>query len=181
MKFYNIEEKSHSVNEIFTCIAYCKMNQTLCAGTNIGRIYFWSRKLNHIDTENPEDSWELNNVNTISGTIKQLKWGSVLLRVPLLSVNCVTSVYIMKEQSICCSYSEKIWAVQKTANQVLLESEGGDRLLTLNSQVTDMAISQHILASTNGRTVTVYEISWKKGDGTYDIKSSGDAGKISHI
>lgn len=36
MKMYVNEDKGSSVSEIFTCIAYCKMNQTLCAGTNVG-------------------------------------------------------------------------------------------------------------------------------------------------
>lgn len=172
MKLYSTDDKSHTVNEIFTCLSYSKMNQTLCAGTNIGRIYFWSKKQN-ADFDNPEDSWELNNVNTISGTIKQLMWGSVMLRLPLLSVNCVTSVYIMKEQSICHSFSEKIWATQKTATQVLLESENGNYLLQMESQVTDMAVSEQILALTNGRTVAVYEINWMKSDSNFIKKVDG--------
>ncbi|VEN35720.1 unnamed protein product [Callosobruchus maculatus] len=167
LKFYESDDKYSTVNEIFTCIAYCKLNQTLCAGTNIGRIYFWTKN-QALDVENPEDSWELNNINTISGTIKQLKWGSVLLRVPLLSVNCVNAVYIMKEQNICCDFSEKIWVTQKTAAQVLLESENGNHLMQLRSQSTGMAISEEMFAVTNGKNITVYEISWKKAENTLD-------------
>lgn len=178
MKLYTPDDKSHTVNEIFTCLSYSKLNQTLCAGTNIGRIYFWMKKQNLSELDNPEDSWELNNVNTISGTIKQLMWGSVMLRLPLLSVNCVTSVYIMKEQSICHGFSERIWATQKTASQVLLETDKSNRLLQLESQVTDLAVSGSNLALTNGRTVMVYEINWIDCDGVLGKKSSPAQGKI---
>ncbi|KAJ8978265.1 hypothetical protein NQ317_012623 [Molorchus minor] len=174
MKLYANDEKSHTVNEIFTCLAYSQLNQTLCAGTNIGRIYFWTRKPDPPPSDSPEDGWELNNVNTISGTIKQLMWGSVILRLPLLSVNCVTAVYIMKEQNICCSFSEKIWATQKTASQVLLETENSNYLLQLESQVTDMAVSENALMLTNGRDVVVYEIEWGRIEGGSESNVGGD-------
>lgn len=177
MKFYDTQDKYHTVNEIFTCIAYCHLNQTLCAGTNIGRIYFWTKKQNISELENPEDIWELNNVNSISGTIKQVIWGSLMLRLPLLSVNCVTSVYIMKEQNICSTFSEKIWATQKTSTQILLESDQSDYLLQLESQVTDMSISENILAFTNGRTIFIYEITWQNASNIDKAeKSSNDKG-----
>lgn len=153
---------NNNINEIFTCLAYSKLNQNLCAGTNIGRIYFWMKNFNNID--NPEDMWELNNVNTISGTIKQLMWGSVMLRLPLLSVNCVTSVYIMKEQNICTAYNENIWAIQQTANQILLQTneKNSNQLIKLDNQVTDMAISEQFIAFTNSRTIFIHEIIWTK-------------------
>lgn len=165
MKLYLNDDKFQTVNEIFTCIAYCKMNQTLCAGTNIGRIYFWTKK-DIPDSDNAEDAWDLNNINTISGTIKQLMWGSVMLRLPILSVNCVTSVYIMKEQSISCSFSENMWATQKTATQVLIESENSNYLLELEQQITDMTVSDQLLVCTNGKLIIVYGIS-KSGSEDY--------------
>ncbi|CAG9865125.1 unnamed protein product [Phyllotreta striolata] len=169
MKLYDTQDKYHTVNEIFTCVSYCSLNHTLCAGTNIGRVYFWTRRQNSSEIESPDDLWELNNVNSISGTIKQVIWGSLMTRLPLLSVNCVTSVYVMKEQSVCCSFSEKIWATQKTSAQVLLEADRGDYVLQLESQVTDMSISEDILAFTDGRSVSIYEIAWNtSGDGKGD-------------
>lgn len=159
-KTYNNEEKNSNLNEMFTCIAYSAMNQTLCAGTNIGRLYFWTRKKDKQKSDNLEDTWELTNVNNIGGTIKQLMWGSVHLRLPLLSVNCVTTVYVMKEQSLCASSSEKIWAVQKTASEVLLECDESNYLLKLEMQVTGMSINANYIALTNGRTISVHEIIW---------------------
>nr|XP_023028319.1 intraflagellar transport protein 140 homolog [Leptinotarsa decemlineata] len=177
MKIYDTDDKFNTVNEIFTCITYCKVNQTLCAGTNIGRIYFWTRKQNQVEIENPEDSWELTNVNAINGTIKQLKWGSFISRLPLLSVNCVTSVYIMKEQRICSKFSEKIWGTQKTASQILLESAKSDYLLQLDSQVTDMAISENLLAFTNGRKIFMYAVTWEKDNNILELNSGKAKGK----
>lgn len=178
MKLYINDDKFQAVNEIFTCIAYCKMNQTLCAGTNIGRIYFWN-KINCPNIDNPEDAWELNNINTISGTIKQLLWGSVMLKLPILSVNCVTSVYIMKEQNISCSFSEKIWATQKTADQVFVETNKSNRLLQLDQQITDMAISEQLLVCSNGKIIIVFEISWKNDNEEYsNNKSETEKGKL---
>lgn len=131
MKLYVNEEKTRTTNENFCCISYCKLNQTICAGTNLGKIYFWTKKQVSTDGEGTEGLWELNNINNIGGTVKHLVWGSVQLKLPLLCVNCVTSVYIMKEQNIGTAFSTKIWATQKTASQVLLESENSDYLLTV--------------------------------------------------
>lgn len=180
MKLYTNDDKFQTVNEIFTCIAYCRLNQTLSAGTNIGRIYFWTKK-NTLDIESVEDSWELNNINTISGTIKQLMWGSVMLRLPILSVNCVTSVYIMREQNIACSFSENIWATQKTANQLLVETETSNRLLELEEQINDMAISDQLLVCTNGKLLIVYEITFKKGGEECTLRSDTHKGKSIYI
>lgn len=179
MKLYTNDDKFQTVSEIFTCIAYSKLNQTICAGTNIGRIYFWTKK-NTPDIDNVEDAWELHNINTISGTIKQLMWGSVMLRLPILSVNCVTSVYIMKEQNICCSFSKNVWATQKNANQVLVETETNNRLLELEQQITDMAISDQLLVCTNGKLIVVFDISWKKDGEEYSINVENQKGKISY-
>ncbi|XP_066140255.1 intraflagellar transport protein 140 homolog isoform X1 [Euwallacea fornicatus] len=160
MKMYVNDDKSPSVSETFTCIAHCKLNQTLCAGTNIGRIYFWNRAKQPL-TENVDDQWELNNINTIGGTIKQLKWGSFLMRQPLLSVNCVTAIYIMKEQTVCSAFCNKIWATQKTSNQIWIESSHSNQLLELESQVSDIAISEDFIVFSNGRLISLYNISWK--------------------
>ncbi|XP_076275745.1 intraflagellar transport protein rempA isoform X2 [Rhynchophorus ferrugineus] len=167
MKMYVNEEKTPSVSEVFTCIAYCKINQTLCAGTNIGRIYFWIKNQSS-EVENLEDLWELHNINNISGTIKQLEWGMMLTRLPLLSVNCVTYIYIMKEQSVCSSFSEKIWATQKTANQIWIETGKSNYLLELEFQVSDMAISEFFIGFSNGRHINTFNIAWKSEQSSDD-------------
>ena len=159
--YTDLRDKERQINEMFTCLAYCPISQTLCGGTNIGRIYFWTKKSEGDHEDHSDDSWELHNVNAISGTVKQIAWASVNLRLPLLSVNCVTKVYIMKEQNICICYSEKVWVTQKTANQVLIESTDCNLLQTLDEQVTDVSCNECIVAFTNGRSVSTYEIVWR--------------------
>lgn len=67
----------------------------------------------------------------------------------------------MKEQNICARFSEKIWATQKNASQILLETENDSFLLKLELQVTDLAVGNNCVAVTNGRVVAVYEINYK--------------------
>lgn len=157
------------LSEYFTCIGYSKMNQTICAGTNVGRLYFWSRKQN----QNPEDSWELSSISSISGTVKQLAWGSVHLRDPVLSINCVTAVYVMKEQSLCACFSEKIWATQTGASQIFLETESGGCVQKVEVQVTDMCVNSFVFVVTNGRAVSVYEIVWNEA-GKFELCGKSD-------
>ncbi|XP_049817321.1 intraflagellar transport protein 140 homolog isoform X2 [Aethina tumida] len=171
LKLYATDEKTATLHEIFTCLAYCKMNQTLCAGTNTGKVYFWSKRQIVEELENPEELWELNNINTISGTVKQIMWGSMLLRQPLLTLNCVTTVFIMKEQTISTCYSNKIWGIQKTASQILLESENGNTLLKLDNQITDMAATNDHIVFTNGRSISVYQVFWKYLDNHYELNT----------
>ncbi|KRT80306.1 hypothetical protein AMK59_8792 [Oryctes borbonicus] len=168
------KDKNRQVNEMFTCLSFCQASLTLCAGTNIGRLYFWLKKINKsIYVENPEDAWELSNINVVSGTIKQLMWGSVNLRLPLLCVNCVTKVYIMKEQSLCTCYSEKVWAIQRNANQVLLQTEDSEHLLNLDMQVSDMTINENYIVFTNGRSIAAYEIAWKlTSDNKFELNTN---------
>ncbi|KAF5302514.1 hypothetical protein FQR65_LT00886 [Abscondita terminalis] len=158
LKNYDKDDNKQQINEMFSCVSFCKVNQTLCAGTNIGRIYFWKKKPAKEGFDNPEMLWELYNLCSISGTIKQLIWGSVNLRLPLLSVNCVTKVYIMKEQNLCTCFSETIWGTQKTASQILLETAETNSMVSTDMQVTDMTINSNYVAFTNGRLISVYEI-----------------------
>ncbi|KAG5881961.1 hypothetical protein JTB14_020525 [Gonioctena quinquepunctata] len=82
----------------------------------------------------------------------------------------------MKEQKICCKYSDKIWATQKTATQVLIESERSNTLLQLESHVIDIAVSENILAFTNGRKIEIYGVTWIK-DNILELNSmDGTAG-----
>lgn len=159
LKSYTADDKSKQFNEMFMCISYCKVNQTLCAGTNLGQIYFWNKKQTKTDyIDNPEETWSLSNINNVNGTIKQLMWGSVNLRLPLIAVNCITKVYILKEQSLSTCHSENIWAVQKTATQVLLETGISNFTLKTDIQVTGMTLNSNYIAVTNGRIINVFTI-----------------------
>lgn len=80
--------------EVFTCIAYCSDNQTLCAGTNQGNLYTWKRTNYSVDV--PENTWQLNNISAVRGAIKQCTWGVCETVKPCIMVNCIANVYILK-------------------------------------------------------------------------------------
>lgn len=172
---------------MFMCISYCKINQTLCAGTNAGQIYFWVKKQTKTDyIDNPEETWTLSNVNSVNGTIKQLMWGSVNLRLPLIAVNCITTVYILKEQSLSTCYSENIWATQKTSSQILLETATSSLLLRTDIQVTNLALTNDYISITNNRIINVYTIQYKNTVDTFEgsttsLNSNSNKKKDSNI
>lgn len=83
--------------EVFTCIAYCSDNQTLCAGTNQGNLYTWKRTNYSVDV--PENTWQLNNISAVRGAIKQCTWGVCETVKPCIMVNCIANVYILKVRS----------------------------------------------------------------------------------
>lgn len=97
---------TQTTNEIFTCIAYCQDNQTLCAGTNQGNLYTWKRTTNYpIDV--PENSWQLNNIAAVRGAIKQCYWGISETIKPCIMVNCISNVYVLKVSLLCTHQFEK--------------------------------------------------------------------------
>ncbi|KAK5641268.1 hypothetical protein RI129_009815 [Pyrocoelia pectoralis] len=179
LRHFEKVDNKQQLNETFSCISFSKVNQTLCAGTNIGRIYFWRKKVNTENIDPNDCVWELYNLCNISGTIKQLTWGSANFRFPLLSVNCVTKVYIMKEQNLCTCFSETIWGTQRTASQILLETLDTSSVVTTDMQVTDMSINSNYIAVTNGRLVSVYDIVHKSSEKigyevSYNVQKKND-------
>lgn len=88
--------------EVFTCIAYCTDNQTLCAGTNQGNLYTWKRTNYSVDV--PENTWQLNNISAVRGAIKQCTWGVCDAAKSCIMLNCVANVYILKVSIYLISY-----------------------------------------------------------------------------
>lgn len=85
--------------EVFTCIAYCSDNQTLCAGTNQGNLYTWKRLTSAVANytfDVPENAWQLNNVSSVRGAVKQCDWGICDIAQPCVMLNCIANVYILK-------------------------------------------------------------------------------------
>ena len=97
--------------EVFTCIAYCADNQTLCAGTNQGNLYTWKRRRVTYNSTNdnnnignggsssvdvPENTWQLNNISAVRGAIKHCAWGVCDTSKSCIMVNCIANVYILK-------------------------------------------------------------------------------------
>lgn len=152
---------SANSHETFSCVSYCRRNGTLCAGTNLGKVYFWTRRRDDNGIELAADAWELDNANSIGGTVKHLTWGESRAGLPLLAVNCVTSVYAMKERAIGAAFSRRIWAVQKTAMQLVFETDrGSSKVVSIDHQVTDVSLTNEHVAFTNGRIISIYRIVW---------------------
>lgn len=89
--------------EVFSCLAYCSDNQTLCAGTNQGNLYMWKRNNTAIAVkqqqngfDSAESYWQLCNVSNVRGTIKHCIWGICDVSTPCVLLNCMWNVYILK-------------------------------------------------------------------------------------
>lgn len=146
-----------STTEIFTSIAYCSQNQKLCAVTNQGSIYIW-KKTNF--KAGSEIGWQLTDVSTVKGSVKQCIWGCVSDTLkPCIVVNCISNVYILKEQPLMSFYTRDLWAVQRAANQVLIETSGQQTAIaTSDISITNLCLNDINLILTNGKTVTAYKI-----------------------
>lgn len=90
--------------EVFTCIAYCADNQTLCAGTNLGNLYIWKKNTTWTIVKSTQENgmetvehlWQLYNVVNVQGAIKHCSWGVCDVSMPCVLLNCVSNVYILK-------------------------------------------------------------------------------------
>lgn len=92
--------------EVFTCIAYSSSNQTLCAGTNQGRLFTWKKitttEMNDVNVqpnytfEYAENAWQLHNISTVRGAVKHCAWGVCDVNKPCVMLNCISNVYILK-------------------------------------------------------------------------------------
>ncbi|XP_046824576.1 intraflagellar transport protein 140 homolog isoform X2 [Vespa crabro] len=142
--------------EICTSLSFCKNNDTLAAGTNLGTIYLWKGK---VVNDSDENRWpSIPESCTIHGTVKQLMWGATLLRNPLLAVNCITNVFILHQQSMCAAYNDGVCASQLSPTQILLEVDGKVHTLKTDIQVQIIAVNKEYAAVSSSRQVVVYKI-----------------------
>ncbi|XP_018367510.1 PREDICTED: intraflagellar transport protein 140 homolog isoform X1 [Trachymyrmex cornetzi] len=139
--------------EICTSLAFCKANDTLAAGTNLGTIYLWKRKC-VLDCD--ENSWpNIPESCAIHGTVKQLEWGVSLSRNSLLAVNCITNVFILHQQPMCAVYNDGVCASQLTPTQILLEMDEQTYILKTEIQVQIIAVSKEYIVVSSGRQIVV--------------------------
>ncbi|XP_058796246.1 intraflagellar transport protein 140 homolog isoform X2 [Phymastichus coffea] len=147
--------------EVCTSLSYCKTNDTLAAGINLGTIYLWKRKIRGLESD--ENSWPTSpDCCSIHGTVKQITWGAILLRSPLLAVNCVTNVYILHQQPMCAAYNDSVCASQISPSQLLIEmQEPAEQTFTLKTdiQVQVVAVNKNYVAVSSGRHIAVYKVS----------------------
>ncbi|XP_058813913.1 intraflagellar transport protein 140 homolog [Topomyia yanbarensis] len=155
--------------EVFTCVAYCKENQTLSAGTNQGNLYAWRRLNVNRSYDYPENQWQLSNVTPVRGTIKSLTWGITDTNRPCMMVNCLSSVFILKEQPLLAGHTRNLWATQKKSNQLALVSQNSlasatsdtkqrKAVMKSDNSIIHLALSEINLVVTNGRTVAIYRV-----------------------
>lgn len=154
--------------EVFTCLAYCLDNQTLCAGTNEGNLYIWKRNTSFAVANKPtengldslEQSWHLYNIATVRGAIKHCSWGVCDVSMPCVLVNCIANVYILKEQPLLTAYSPNIWITQKSATQLYVEhsTKFSTILRSDISAITGLCLNDRNLAITNHKSVAIYKI-----------------------
>lgn len=164
-------------NELFTCLAYSSSNQTLCAGTNQGNIYTWKRRVGVFDM--PEDSWQLTNISTVRGAVKQCIWGFNELAKPCMLINCISNVYVLKvevdniyklyntkyiflfsqEQPLLSFHTRDLWAVQRNAKVIYLEHAiGKHALIQTDFAIIALALNQLNMIISNGRAISAYSI-----------------------
>ncbi|KAH8241845.1 hypothetical protein KR026_007077 [Drosophila bipectinata] len=144
--------------EIFTCLAYSSSNQTLCAGTSQGNLYTWKRSGSRM-VNAPEDAWQLTNVSTVRGAIRSCEWGFNELAKPCMLVNCLSNVFMLKEQPLLAFHTRELWAVQRSAKSVQLTHCSG-RETTVQSEfaVTALALNELSLVMSNGRSISSYSL-----------------------
>ncbi|XP_012255289.2 intraflagellar transport protein 140 homolog [Athalia rosae] len=163
--------------EICTSLCYCKNNETLAAGTNLGTIYLWKHK--HV-SDIEDNGWPtIPETCMIHGTVKQVTWGATVLRSPLLAVNCITNVFILRQQPMCAAYNDNICASQLAPKQILIETQNQNYIMKTELQVQSVAVNKEYVAVTSGRQVAVYKLNRENSVSTTLIGSFNcDAEKI---
>uniref|UniRef100_A0A182NDP1 Uncharacterized protein n=1 Tax=Anopheles dirus TaxID=7168 RepID=A0A182NDP1_9DIPT len=145
-----------AAQEAFTCVAYCADTQTLSAGTSQGQLYTWRRAAG---AGYAETQWQLTNVTPVRGTIKSLVWGTTDANRPCMMVNCLSSVFVLKEQSLLSAHARHLWATQRKSNELLVRhASGREAVLRTDIAIIHLALSELHVVVTNGRTVAVYRI-----------------------
>ncbi|KAH8393888.1 hypothetical protein KR215_005842 [Drosophila sulfurigaster] len=147
-------------NEIFTCLAYSTSNQTLCAATNLGNLYTWKRTVSCFVSA-PEDAWQLGNISTLSrqGAVKSCTWGFNELAKPCILVNCLSSVFMLKEQPLLACHTRSLWAVQSAAKSIqLTHCSGRQCSVQAEFAVTALALNELSLVVSNGRSISSYSL-----------------------
>ncbi|XP_063618510.1 intraflagellar transport protein 140 homolog isoform X2 [Cydia splendana] len=135
--------------DIFTSISYCNLSDTLCCGTSQGNLYFWRR--------DHRNRWKLISSTSIKGTVKEVSWGSEGLMNPLLHVNCITSVFILREQPVCWGYTPNVWMVQKSAYEIAITNKM-ELTSSIKTQITvrAFAFKDQYVALGDGKEVQLY-------------------------
>ncbi|KAE8751558.1 hypothetical protein FOCC_FOCC001805 [Frankliniella occidentalis] len=153
------QDESHNspTRQAFICLAYCNFREILCAGTNSGYIYMWKKHAPESDMSDSVDAWELLPPTNVRNSVKQIQWGPGAGQ---LAVNCITNVYILREQVLAASYNQQVSVVQISGTALVVSIGTNYPLLDLHTdiQVKGVAVSSDHIAAWSGRTVIVYQL-----------------------
>lgn len=166
--------------EVFTCLAYSPVSHTICAGTSHGNLFSWHKTSSYEAVDDDDDvtsaaavasggggvpQWQLNNVSNVRGAIKQCGWGLCDVVTPCILLNCITNVYVMKEQPLISFHGQDVTALQRTAHRIAVEwsdasSALQSRQCTVQSEipVTDLVATGKYLVLTNGRKIIAHQL-----------------------
>ncbi|XP_044589157.1 intraflagellar transport protein 140 homolog isoform X2 [Cotesia glomerata] len=149
-------ENVSNFQEVYISFTFCKINQTLAAGTNLGTIHFWKREFL---TCNNEYGWPFTPKScAVDGTVKQLTWGGAFLRYPVFAANCVANVFIFHEQPMCAAYNVDICVCQVSPTKLIIEKENESCSLITDIQVQMLAINKIYIAVSSGKQIVTYSI-----------------------
>lgn len=70
----------------------------------------WKKLHSEPDTSDGANSWEVLPQSNVRNAVKQLQWGP---EAGQLAVNCITNVYILREQILAASYNQQVSKISK--------------------------------------------------------------------
>ncbi|XP_034252751.1 intraflagellar transport protein 140 homolog [Thrips palmi] len=151
------ESPKSPTRQAFICLAFCSVREILCAGTNSGYIYMWKKRPTGSDTSEGADSWEPLPPSNVRNAVKQLQWGPGAGE---LAVNCITNVYILREQVLAACYNQQVSAVQISGTALVVSIGTNYPPLDLHTeiQIKGVVVSSDHIAAWSGRTVIVYQL-----------------------
>nr|CAD7202239.1 unnamed protein product [Timema douglasi] len=166
--------------EAFTSLAYCSQKRVLCGGTNLGNIVMWkySPPLPELDLGpgsstsigDPSKGWVQQTPCSVPGAIKFLSWAH---SEPLLAVNTIIRVYVLKEQTLSAHYSHGVSAVQVSPSNLLVEVLSEDSCPSLglktDLQVSGVSVCTDHVVVWSSKTLVVYQLT---------IDTSGEEAKL---
>ncbi|XP_021936986.1 intraflagellar transport protein 140 homolog isoform X3 [Zootermopsis nevadensis] len=166
---------SNLPTEVFTSLSFCSQKGILSAGTNVGTIVMWrflvgdtggdvlqEGRSGFSTSTDPAQNWLRELPCNVRGAVKHVTWSQSH---PLLAVNTITSVFVLREQELCAHYGKLVSAVQVSPSQLVVEVEskenrGSCHTLELNTdlQVKGVAVTTDHVALWSSKTFVVYQL-----------------------
>nr|CAD7588439.1 unnamed protein product [Timema genevievae] len=137
----------------------------LCGGTNLGNIVMWkySPPLPELDLGpgsstsigDPSKGWVQQTACSVPGAIKFLSWAH---SEPLLAVNTIIRVYVLKEQTLSAHYSQGVSSHVVVILEVLSEDSCPSLGLKTDLQVSGVSVCTDHVVVWSSKTLVVYQL-----------------------